>query len=162
VRVEDVKSSRVSFVLAQSTDATPWMDLVCTAPGIRSVYEGALGFSRVEIVELSEANRRVLRVYPSTFGIAGPIAKLMGREFHYVERGHFEGGVYHFSATPSVFAEVATVTGTTSCQAHELTTELHISAKIPLFGHAIESLVVKLFEEGWERLRPYAGKHVRV
>jgi hypothetical protein len=160
-----VKSTRVSFTLAQELHVTSWVDLVGTAEGIRSVYEDALGFSRVEIVELSgiaSESRRVLKVYPRVGRVAAPIAAIMGREFHYIERGHFEGGIYHFSAQPSVFGEVASASGTTSCTPEgELTTQLNIVAKIPVLGGAVESVVVRLFEEGWERLRPYAAKHVR-
>jgi Protein of unknown function (DUF2505) len=141
-----------------------WEDFLMQGEHLKTLYVDVLGFPKAELIDArstEDQHHRSIRVYPEVRGVPDGIHKLIGRNYSYLEEGTLEGGVYRYRATPSTFTDAAFAVGKTEVQHGILVTELEVTAKVPLVGRTLESHVIALFERSWDRLRPFARKHIR-
>ena len=142
----------------------------CDAPGFWklfldsklnvALYTGALKFPRLEVLSFEETDttvRRRMAATPSLAGVPGPVAKLLGSNFSYVEEGSMNKaeGVWRFTMIPSILADKIKQEGTVRVEpegpsAVKRITEVTIEAKVFAIGGMVESVAEKIVRDAWE------------
>jgi hypothetical protein len=141
-----------------------WEDFLMQGEHLKTLYMDILGFPKAELLQAESSDdqhQRKIRVYPEVRGLPDSVHRLIGRNYSYLEDGTLRDGVYRYRATPSTFSEAAFAIGRTQVQEGILITELEVVARVPLIGSSLESQVISLFERSWEKLKPFARKHIR-
>jgi len=133
------------------------------------LYTEALGFSEYTILEQSETDTEIIRSVKATpkMDAPGPIAKLLGKNFGYTEKGKFDRRtqVWSWKATPSALADKIRNEGTMRLEKIgdnriKRITEIAIEAKIFGLGGLIESTAERQFRQGWEDSVPFMQKWI--
>lgn len=133
------------------------------------LYRDGLGFPEFSVLEQRETDTQILRKAAGQpkMNMPGPVAKLLGNNFRYVEDGTFDKAskVWHWKMTPSVLADKMRQEGTLRIEPIgdnkvRRTAELLIEAKIFGVGGLMESAAEKGLREGWDQSAVYMNKHL--
>lgn len=129
-----------------------------------ALYREHLGFPAYEILELRDTDREIHRKVQGTpkMNVPGPVAKLLGSSFSYVEEGRFDKAtkVWTWKMTPSTLADKLRQEGTMRVEKAgegrvRRVAELLIEAKIFGVGGLLESTTEKQLREGWDASAPF-------
>lgn len=124
-----------------------------------ALYTKGLGFPRLEVLSFEEKDGVVSRrmaVTPSLAGVPGPVAKLLGGNFGYVEEGSMTRaeGVWRFKMVPSTLADKIRQEGTVRLEPEgphvRRITEVAIEAKVFAIGGMVESVAEGIVKGAWE------------
>jgi hypothetical protein len=118
-----------------------------------------LGFPEYSILDQHETDREIVRKVSGTpkMDMPGPVLKLLGPGFKYVEEGRFDRATkrWNFKMTPSVLHSKLHNTGTMRIEPAgegrvRRIAEITIEAKIFGVGGLIESSAEKNMRHGWD------------
>ena len=124
------------------------------------LYKVVLGFPEFTLIEQRETETGFVRKAAGQpkMDMPGPIAKLLGSGFRYVEDGTFDKakGVYRWKTTPSTLADKMRNEGVLKVEPVgddrcKRIVELTIEAKIFGVGGLLEKSVEKSMRDGWEK-----------
>ena len=134
------------------------------------LYKEGLGFPEYvneEQVETDTEIKRRTRGRPKLANIPGPVAKLLGDKFGYVENGSMKKSekVWRWKLTPSVMAEKmrqegqlrVEPLGENKIRRH---VEMLIEAKVFGIGGMLESTAEKQLKDGWDNSATYMNKYI--
>ena len=133
------------------------------------LYLEALGFPEYKTLEQSETDTRITRKVKGQpkMSLPGPVAKLFGSNFSYVEEGSFDKAtkVWRWKLTPSTLAEKLIQDGSVRVEAIgdskvRRVADLTIEAKVFGVGGLIESSAEKQLREGWDASAVYMNKYL--
>jgi len=97
----------------------------------------------------------------------GPVAKLLGDNFGYTEKGTFDKGtkIYKFVITPTSMAEKLKNEGTVRIEAKGdkclRVVDVVAEAKIFGVGGMVEKMTEKQTRDGWDRSAAFLNKYVK-
>jgi hypothetical protein len=124
------------------------------------LYRKGLEFRDFAVKSFDESAthiRRSIDVMPNMKGVPGPVAKLLGGNFRYVEEGSYDkqSGVYRFSMKPNTLADRLRQEGTVTAPVNEhghvdRTVDMLVEAKIFGIGGLVESVAEKIFRDAWQ------------
>jgi hypothetical protein len=136
----------------------------------RAQYIDGLHYPSYELVERSETDaeiRRTTRIMPK-LDLPGPVAKLFGSRFGYVEAGRFDKAtqVWTSTTTPNMLqGKLHTRTivrvqpdGDARCKR---TIEVEIEANVFAIGGLVESSLDKNLRAGWAGVLGYMNQRLR-
>jgi uncharacterized protein DUF2505 len=136
----------------------------------RDMYLKGFGFPKYEVVESRTTDKEIfrkLRVTPK-LDLPGPVAKLLGSSFGYVEEGTFDRVAKTFAShqIPNVLADRlksdarvrAEATGEGRCRR---TIDLSVEARIFGIGGLVESAIEKNMRSGWENSAAYMNREAK-
>ncbi|MEP7126077.1 MAG: DUF2505 domain-containing protein [Byssovorax sp.] len=133
------------------------------------LYLEGLGFPEYKTLEQNDTDAQITRKVRGTpkMNMPGPVAKLMGSNFSYVEDGTFDKAskVWKWKLTPSTLADKMTNTGSVRVEAVGDTrvrrvADLLIEAKIFGLGGLIESSAEKQLRDGWDQSAVFMNKYI--
>lgn len=133
----------------------------------KRLYLDGLGFSAYEILEQRETPDTITRKVKGTpkMNVPGPIAKLLGSSFSYVEDGSFDRAtrLWKWKVTPSALAEKTRNEGSlrvepVGADRVRRIAEIFVEAKVFGVGGLIESSLEKQLREGWDASVPFMHK----
>lgn len=133
----------------------------------KKLYLEGLGFSAYDILEQRETDALVTRKVKGTpkMNLPGPIAKLVGSNFSYVEDGQLDRAskIWSWKVTPSSLADKVRNGGVLRLEPIDdnrvrRIAEIEIEAKVFGVGGLIESSLEKQLREGWEASVPFMHK----
>jgi hypothetical protein len=136
------------------------------------LYLEVLKFPGAKMLELAVTGdvwRRRLHIDPPIAGLPGPVAKLLGDAFSYVEEGSFDSKTqrYTFKVTPSVAADKTKTNGESWCETSEggktvtLVTKLAVEVKIFMVGGMVEDKIIKDFRASLDQAAPFIARHTK-
>lgn len=133
------------------------------------LYLEALGFPEYKTLEQNETDKQItrkVRAQPK-MSLPGPVAKLFGSGFSYVEEGSLDKGtqVWRWKLNPSTLADKLRTEGVVRVEAIgddkvRRVAEIEIEAKIFGVGGLIESSAEKQLREGWDASAAYMNKYI--
>ncbi|MCY1061694.1 DUF2505 domain-containing protein [Nannocystis sp. SCPEA4] len=133
----------------------------------KKLYLEGLGFAGYDILEQRETDTTVTRKVKGTpkMNLPGPIAKLVGANFSYVEDGKMERAnkIWTWKVTPSSMADKVRNEGSLRIEPIgdnkvRRIADIVIEAKVFGVGGMIESTLEKQLREGWEASVPFMHK----
>jgi hypothetical protein len=133
------------------------------------LYKENLGFPDYVILEARETDKEIIRKVKGTpkMSLPGPVAKIMGANFSYIEEGKFDKNtkLWTWKMTPSVQPEKIRNEGTMRVEKLGATrvrrvADIVIEAKIFGIGGLIESSAEKQLREGWDESVPFMQKWI--
>lgn len=133
------------------------------------LYKEGLGFSDFKTHDQKETDAQITRKAGGTpkITVPGPVAKILGSSFSYVEDGTFDkkSGVWKWTITPSTAADKIKSGGTLRVESAgpnkvRRIAELNIEAKIFGIGGMIETSTEKDLRDGWDKSAVYMNKHL--
>ncbi|EYF07564.1 DUF2505 domain-containing protein [Chondromyces apiculatus] len=133
------------------------------------LFKNQLGFPRYDIVEQRETDQEVFRkvVGQPKMELPGPVAKLIGPGFSYIEEGRLNRStkVWSWKMTPSTMADKLRQEGTMRIEPVgdkkvRRVTEMTIEAKVFGVGGLIESTVEKQLREGWDHSAQFMNRWI--
>lgn len=126
----------------------------------KRLFVEGLGFREWAVTSQTEdatSIHRAVSVEP-TVALPGPLVKLLGTKFRYVEEGVFDKATetFRWKLVPSTMADKVRVEGVLHATAagDEKTTrrvELTIEAKVLMVGKLVEETFAKQLDEGWTK-----------
>ena len=134
------------------------------------LYRDGLGFPEFSVLEQRETDTQILRKAAGQpkMNMPGPVAKLLGNNFRYVEDGTFDKATktWRWKMTPSVLAEKLRQEGTLRVEAVgdnkvRRVAELINEAKIFGVGGLIESAGEKQLRDGWETSAAFMNQYLK-
>ncbi|HTJ85062.1 MAG TPA: DUF2505 family protein [Polyangiaceae bacterium] len=135
-----------------------------------ALYRGALEFPEWNVEEQTETEHEIKRRTkgrPKLKNIPGPVAKILGDSFGYVETGAMDKAkkVWKYKLTPSTMAEKIKQEGTLRIEKAgdkkvKRFVELTIEAKVFGIGGMLESTTEKQLREGWETSAVFMNKWI--
>lgn len=123
------------------------------------LYKEELGFPAWQLESEKDSDREILRTVRATpkMDVPGPVAKLLGSGFSYVEEGRFDKATktYRWNIKPSTLENKLRNEGTVRCEPLgpskcRRIVEVVLDAKVFGVGGIIEGAVEKGLREGWE------------
>ncbi len=132
------------------------------------LYLEGLGFPAYKTLEQNETETRITRKVSGQpkMNMPGPVAKLMGSNFSYVEDGSFDKAakIWTWKLTPSTLADKMRNEGSVRVEAIgegkvRRVAELVIEAKIFGLGGLIESSAEKQLRDGWDQSAVFMNKY---
>jgi hypothetical protein len=132
-------------------------------------YREGLGFPEFSVLEQRETDTQILRKAAGQpkMNMPGPIMKLLGNNFRYVEDGTFDKAskVWRWKMTPSTLADKIRQEGTLRIEPLgenkvRRIAEIVIEAKIFGIGSLMESTAEKGLREGWDQSAVYMNKYL--
>jgi len=158
-----------TFTLVQQIDAdvaTHWKLFLDDAYD-REQYLVGLRYPAYEIVERSETDAEVVRAIKVTplLDLPGPVAKLFGKGFGYVEAGRFDKAtqVWTSTTTPNMLSGKLRGTSSVRCEPAgdgrctricDLSVDCHVFA----IGGLVEQSFEKNMRTGWDGVAAYMNK----
>lgn len=133
----------------------------------KKLYLEGLGFAGYDILEQRETADSVTRKVKGApkMKAPGPIAKLIGPNFSYIEDGKLDRatGLWTWKVTPSAMAEKVRNEGKLRIEPIgsdrvRRIAEIVVEAKVFGIGGLIESTLEKQLREGWEASVPFMHK----
>jgi Protein of unknown function (DUF2505) len=139
----------------------------------QALYRKALGFSKLEVLAFEETDTRITRkvaANPKLSNLPGPVAKLLGSNFGYVEDGSMDKaeGIWRFKMVPTTLADKIRQEGSVRVEpegAHvRRIVEVVVEAKVFAIGGLVEGAAEKELRQAWETSTTYMndwieGKH---
>ncbi len=139
----------------------------------QALYRKALEFTKLEVLSFEETDARISRkvaASPKLSHLPGPVAKLLGSNFGYVEEGTMDKaeGVWRFKMIPTTLAEKIRQEGTVRLEPEgehvRRIVEVTVDVKVFAIGGLVESVAEKELRKAWETSTTYmndwiAGKH---
>jgi Protein of unknown function (DUF2505) len=128
------------------------------------LFVTTLKFPGVKVLELDRAGatwKRRVHIDPPMTGLPGPVAKLIGDSFSYVEEGTYDPKTqrYTFKVTPSTAADKTKTTGESWVESSGgktvLCTRLNVEVKIFMVGGMVEDKIMKDFRGSFETAAPF-------
>ena len=119
------------------------------------------GFKWLGIVTADGKTTRKLHIDPPVTGLPGPVKKIIGDSFSYIEEGTFDptSKRYAFKVTPSTAADKTTTTGEAWCEEQGdktvLFTRLKVEVKIFLVGGLVEEKILGDFKASLQAATPF-------
>jgi hypothetical protein len=136
------------------------------------LYKVALGFPEFSILEQKETPTGIYRKAAGQpkMNAPGPVAKLLGSNFKYVEEGNFDraAGVWKWKLTPSTLADKIRNEGSVRLEPGgegkvRRIADLVVEAKVFGVGGMLEGTAEKSLRDGWEKsavfLNEWLAKH---
>lgn len=133
------------------------------------LYKEHLQFSHYEIVEQRETDREILRKVKGTpkLNVPGPVAKLLGNGFSYVEEGKLDKAtkLWSWKMIPSALGDKMRNEGVVRIEPIgpdriRRVAEITIEVKMFGVGGLIESSAEKQLREGWDASAPFFQKWI--
>ncbi|MDC0723596.1 DUF2505 domain-containing protein [Nannocystis bainbridge] len=133
----------------------------------KKLYLEGLGFNAYDILEQHETDTTVTRKVKGApkMNLPGPIAKLVGANFSYVEDGKLDRAskLWTWKVTPSSMADKVRNEGSLRIEPIgdnkvRRIADLVVEAKVFGVGGLIESSLEKQLREGWEASVPFMHK----
>jgi hypothetical protein len=133
------------------------------------LYLEGLGFPAYKTLEQNETETQITRKVHGQpkMNVPGPVAKLFGANFSYVEEGSFNKAtkVWRWKLTPSALADKMRQEGSVRVEAIgddrvRRIADLEIEAKIFGVGGLIESSAEKQLREGWDASAVFMNKYL--
>jgi hypothetical protein len=131
---------------------TYWQKCVFDAEYNRRLYFEELKFRKYEVVEQRDTGDTIVRrvkAEPETGNIPGPVKKVFGDSFGYVEEGTFDkkDQRYEFHTSPAAFADKVKISGSLVCEPLgdkrvNRITRVHIEVKVFMIGGMIEERII--------------------
>lgn len=131
------------------------------------MFKTELGFPEYSVLELRETDKEIIRRVSAMpkMNLPGPLSKLFGNGFRYVEEGHFDRQtkIWKWKMTPSTLADKLRQEGTLRVEPvgeHSVrrVAELIIEAKVFGVGGLIESTGEKQLRQGWDESARFLNK----
>jgi Protein of unknown function (DUF2505) len=128
------------------------------------LFVKTLKFPSVKVLELDRSSaiwKRRVQIDPPLTGLPGPVAKLIGDSFSYVEEGSYDPKAqrYTFKVTPSTAADKTKTTGESWVEVtggkSVLCTRLSVEVKIFMVGGMVEDKIMKDFRGSFETAAPF-------
>jgi hypothetical protein len=136
----------------------------------QKLYAEVLKFPGFKMLELKKDGAiwtRKCRIEPPLAGLPGPVAKLIGDAFSYVEEGKFDTatGKYTFTVTPSSAADKTKTFGESWCEdragGSTMVTKLTVEVKIFMVGGMVEEKIIKDFRGSLEQAAPFINQYTK-
>lgn len=133
------------------------------------LYREHLQFSQYEVVEQRETPTEVIRKVKGTpkMNLPGPVAKLIGSGFSYVEEGRLDRAtkLWKWKMIPSALTDKLRNEGTVRLETIgpgkiRRVADIVIEAKVFGVGGMIESAAEKQLREGWDASAPFFQKWI--
>jgi hypothetical protein len=133
------------------------------------LYKEALEFPEYSILEQRDTDTEIIRKVAGQpkMNMPGPVAKVLGSGFKYVEEGSFDKAkrIWRWKMTPSTLAEKMRNEGSVRVEALgddrvRRVAEIVVEAKIFGIGGMIESSAEKQLREGWEKSAVFMNKWI--
>lgn len=159
--------SKFTLVHEINCDADTFWKVFLDQEYNKKLYLEGLGFSGYDILEQRETDTTVTRKVKGTpkMNLPGPIAKLVGPNFSYVEDGALDRAtkIWTWKVTPSSMADKVRNEGTLRIEPIgdnkvRRIADLVVEAKVFGVGGLIESSLEKQLREGWEASVPFMHK----
>ena len=134
-----------------------------------TLFRKKLGFPRFDIVEQREDDREIFRKVSGQpkMDLPGPVAKLVGSSFTYVEEGRFDRAskTWKWKMTPSTLADKMRTEGTVRAEASgtgkcKRIANMLIEAKMFGIGGLMESSAEKNMRDGWDKSALYINEWI--
>jgi Protein of unknown function (DUF2505) len=131
------------------------------------LYRGALAFPEYSITEQTETEATITRKVAAQpkMDVPGPVAKLLGSNFRYVENGTMDRAkkLWVWKLTPSTLADKLRTEGTVRAEPigegkTRRIAEMTVEAKIFAVGGLMESSAEKQLREGWDKSATFMNK----
>jgi Protein of unknown function (DUF2505) len=131
------------------------------------LYKGALAFPEYAITEQTDTDTEITRKVAAQpkMDVPGPVAKLLGANFRYVETGSMDKAkkLWVWKLTPSTLADKLRTEGTVRVEPAgdgkvRRVADMTIEAKIFGVGGLIESSAEKQLREGWDKSATFMNK----
>lgn len=166
--------TNIRLVHTIHTDVAGFWKLFFDSALNEALYRKALKFPKLEVLSFEETDAKITRkmaATPNLGALPGPVAKLLGGNFGYVEEGTFTKaeGVWRFKMIPTTLADKIKQEGTVRVEAQgdkavKRTVEVNVEAKVFAIGGMVESAAEKTIREAWETSTTYMnewieGKH---
>src|SRR4051812_17756163 len=133
------------------------------------LYLEGLGFPAYKTLEQNETETRITRKVHGQpkMSVPGPVAKLIGNNFSYIEEGSFDKAtkIWTWKLTPSTLADKMRNEGSVRVEAIgdnkvRRTADLLVEAKIFGLGGLIESTTEKQLRDGWDTSAVFTNKYL--
>lgn len=134
------------------------------------LYKDGLGFSDFRLLEQKDSDAGVTRKVTGTpkMTVPGPVAKILGSSFSYVEDGSLDkkSNTWKWSITPSTAADKIKSGGTLRIEAAgpgkvRRIAELYVEAKIFGIGGMIETATEKDLRDGWDKSAVFMNQYLK-
>ena len=134
------------------------------------LYKGQLGFTKFDVLENKDSDKQLVRKVSATpkVDLPGPIAKLMGPGFGYVEDGIWEKSTKRWSwtLTTSTMSDKLKQSGTLKIESAgagkvRRVAEITGEAKVFGLGGMIETSIEKELRGGWDKSAEFMNKWLR-
>jgi hypothetical protein len=135
-----------------------------------ALYKTGLGFTKYDVVDSRDTATQTIRKVSATpkVDLPGPIAKLMGPGFGYVEEGTFDKGSkrWTWSMTTSTMSDKLKQGGSLKIEPAgagrvRRVAEITGEAKVFGLGGLIESTIEKELRAGWDKSAEFMNKWIR-
>jgi hypothetical protein len=119
------------------------------------------GFKWLSMSQSGDKTTRKLHIDPPVTGLPGPVKKVIGDSFSYVEEGTYDAATkrYSFKVTPSTAADKTTTTGEAWCEdvggKTVLFTRLKVEVKIFMVGGLVEDKILSDFKASLQAAAPF-------
>jgi hypothetical protein len=133
------------------------------------LYSEALGFPSFKILDQKETDGQIIRKVSGQpkMNMPGPVAKLIGSNFSYIEDGTFDKATktWRWKLTPSSLADKMRNEGSVRIEPVgtnkvRRVAEMLIEAKVFGVGGLIESSAEKQLREGWDASAVFMNKYL--
>ncbi len=166
--------TNIHLVHTIDTDVAGFWKLFFDKDLNRALYMKALKFPKLELLSFEENDTTVTRrmaATPHLGALPGPVAKLLGSNFGYVEEGTMKKseGVWRFKMIPTTLADKIKQEGTVHLEPDgankvKRTVDISVDAKVFAIGGLVEGAAGTTIREAWETSTTYmnewiAGKH---
>jgi hypothetical protein len=136
----------------------------------QTLFKQHLGFPAFDVVEQRETDREIYRKVSGTpkMDVPGPVAKVLGSSFTYVEEGTFDKATktWRWKMTPSAMPDKLRNEGTVRVEPagpgkSRRISEIVAEAKVFGIGGLIESAAEKNLRDGWDKSAHYMNQWIR-
>ena len=169
--------TKIRLVHTIHTDASGFWKMFFDPALNQALYRKALKFPQLDVLAFEETDTRITRrmaVTPNLSAVPGPVAKLLGSNFGYVEDGVMTKGegVFRFTTTPNVLADKITMTGNIYLErgagplgqggdaAVQRVVEVSVEARIFAVGGMFESATEKTLRDSWGTSTTYMNEYI--
>lgn len=134
------------------------------------LYQEVLKFPGVKVLELQNTGdqwKRRLQIDPPLTGLPGPVVKIIGDKFSYIEEGTFDSKTkrYTFKVTPSSAGDKTKTAGESwfedDASGCTLITRLAVDVKIFMVGGMVEEKILKDFRSSLEQSAPFINQFTK-
>jgi hypothetical protein len=131
---------------------------------VQKLFVDTLKFPGAKVLELDRSAavwKRRVRIDPPLVGLPGPVAKIIGDSFSYVEEGSYDPKTqrYSFKVIPSTMTDKTKTTGESWAESsggkNILCTRLNVEVKIFMVGGMVEEKILKDFRTSFDTAAPF-------
>lgn len=136
----------------------------------KRLYLEVLKMPGVEVLEMKKDgdvwSRRV-QIQPTLTGLPGPVTKLVGDKFSYIEEGKYDTKTkrFKFNVLPSTAADKTKASGEMWCETEGgktyLCAKLDVEVKIFVVGGMVEDKILGDFKASMGASAPFIGQFVK-